>query len=92
MVIEAMSIGHDLCRGTSVFRKANRPVVEEVSVADLVAATEAQPTVTMTRRWTPTAQLPERARARICTNRRVALARIGIHCLHRGAALPHPKE
>ena len=42
MVIEATSIGHDLSRGTSVFRKANRPVVEEVSIADLVAATEAQ--------------------------------------------------
>ncbi len=42
MVIDATSIGHDLSRGTSVFRKANRPVVEEVSIADLVAATEAQ--------------------------------------------------
>jgi single-strand DNA-binding protein len=42
MVIEATSIGHDLSRGTSVFRKANRPVVEEISIADLVAATEAQ--------------------------------------------------
>jgi single-strand DNA-binding protein len=42
MIIEATSIGHDLSRGTSVFRKANRPVVEEVSVSDLVAATEAQ--------------------------------------------------
>jgi single-strand DNA-binding protein len=42
MIIEATSIGHDLSRGISVFRKANRPVVEEVSVSDLVAATEAQ--------------------------------------------------
>lgn len=42
MIIEATSIGHDLSRGTSVFRKAPRPVVEEVSVGDLVAATEAQ--------------------------------------------------
>jgi len=42
MIIEATSIGHDLSRGTSAFRKAIRPVVEEVSVSDLVAATEAQ--------------------------------------------------
>ncbi|HEY3408400.1 MAG TPA: single-stranded DNA-binding protein [Propionicimonas sp.] len=42
MIIEATSIGHDLTRGTAVFRKAIRPVVEEVSVSDLVAATEAQ--------------------------------------------------
>jgi single-strand DNA-binding protein len=42
MIIEATSIGHDLSRGTSAFRKANRPVIEEVSVGDLVAATEAQ--------------------------------------------------
>ena len=42
MIIEASSIGHDLSRGTSVFRKAIRPVVEEVSVGDLVAATEAR--------------------------------------------------
>jgi single-strand DNA-binding protein len=42
MIIEATSIGHDLSRGTSVFRKAPRAVVEEVSVGDLVAATEAQ--------------------------------------------------
>jgi single-strand DNA-binding protein len=42
MIIEATSIGHDLSRGTSVFRKAVRAVVEEVSVGDLVAATEAQ--------------------------------------------------
>lgn len=42
MIIEATSVGHDLSRGTSVFRKANRPALEEVSVSDLVAATEAQ--------------------------------------------------
>jgi single-strand DNA-binding protein len=42
MIIEATSIGHDLTRGTASFRKAIRPVVEEVSVSDLVAATEAQ--------------------------------------------------
>ena len=42
MIIEATSIGHDLSRGTSVFRKTMRPVLEEVSVGDLVAATEAQ--------------------------------------------------
>jgi len=42
MIIEATSIGHDLTRGTAAFRKAIRPVVEEVSVSDLVAATEAQ--------------------------------------------------
>lgn len=42
MIIEASAVGHDLARGTSVFRKAIRPVVEEVSVSDLVAATEAQ--------------------------------------------------
>ena len=42
MIIEATSIGHDLTRGTAVFRKAIRPVVEEVSMSDLVAATEAQ--------------------------------------------------
>ncbi|MCC6497242.1 MAG: single-stranded DNA-binding protein [Propionibacteriaceae bacterium] len=42
MIIEASAVGHDLSRGTSVFRKAIRPVVEEVSVSDLVAATEAQ--------------------------------------------------
>jgi single-strand DNA-binding protein len=42
MIIEATSIGHDLSRGTSVFRKALRPVAEEVSVSELVAATEAQ--------------------------------------------------
>lgn len=42
LIIEATSVGHDLTRGTSVFRKAPRPVVEEVSVSDLVAATEAQ--------------------------------------------------
>ena len=42
MIIEASSIGHDLTRGTSSFQKAIRPVVEEVSVSDLVAATEAQ--------------------------------------------------
>lgn len=42
MIIEATSIGHDLSRGTSAFRKAIRAVVEEVSVSDLVAATEAQ--------------------------------------------------
>ncbi len=42
MIIEATAVGHDLSRGTSVFRKAIRPVVEEVSVSDLVAATEAQ--------------------------------------------------
>ena len=42
MIIEATSIGHDLSRGTSVFRKAIRPVVEEVSVGDIIAATEAQ--------------------------------------------------
>jgi len=42
MIIEATSVGHDLSRGTSAFRKAIRPVVEEVSVSDLVAATEAQ--------------------------------------------------
>ena len=42
MIIEATSIGHDLSRGTSVFHKTTRPVVEEVSVGDLVAATEAQ--------------------------------------------------
>jgi single-strand DNA-binding protein len=42
MLIEATSIGHDLTRGTAAFRKAIRPVVEEVSVSDLVAATEAQ--------------------------------------------------
>jgi len=42
MIIEATSIGHDLTRGTAAFRKAIRPVVEEVSMSDLVAATEAQ--------------------------------------------------
>jgi single-strand DNA-binding protein len=42
MIIEATSIGHDLTRGTAAFRKAIRSVVEEVSVSDLVAATEAQ--------------------------------------------------
>ena len=42
VIIEATSIGHDLSRGTSAFRKAIRPVVEEVSVGELVAATEAQ--------------------------------------------------
>ena len=42
MIIEATSIGHDLTRGTAAFRKAIRPVVEEVSVGDLVAAAEAQ--------------------------------------------------
>lgn len=42
MIIEATSIGHDLTRGTASFRKAIRPVVEEVSMSDLVAATEAQ--------------------------------------------------
>ncbi len=42
MIIEATSIGHDLSRGTSVFRKAPRPVVEEVNVGDMVAAAEAQ--------------------------------------------------
>lgn len=42
MIIEATSIGHDLSRGTAAFRKAIRPVVEEVSMGDLVAATEAQ--------------------------------------------------
>ena len=42
MIIEATSIGHDLSRGTSVFRKTTRPVLEEVSVGDMVAATEAQ--------------------------------------------------
>ena len=42
LIIEATSIGHDLSRGTSAFRKAIRPVVEEVSVGELVAATEAQ--------------------------------------------------
>jgi single-strand DNA-binding protein len=42
MIIEATSIGHDLTRGTAAFRKAIRQVVEEVSVSDLVAATEAQ--------------------------------------------------
>lgn len=42
LIVEATSVGHDLARGTSVFRRAVRPVVEEVSVSDLVAATEAQ--------------------------------------------------
>ncbi len=42
MIIEATSVGHDLTRGTAAFRKAIRPVVEEVSMSDLVAATEAQ--------------------------------------------------
>ncbi len=42
MIIEATSIGHDLTRGTAAFHKAIRPVVEEISVSDMVAATEAQ--------------------------------------------------
>ena len=42
VIIEASSIGHDLSRGTSAFRKAIRPVVEDVSVSELVAAAEAQ--------------------------------------------------
>jgi single-strand DNA-binding protein len=40
LIIEASCVGHDLSRGTSVFRKAPRPVVEEVSLSELVAATE----------------------------------------------------
>ncbi|MGV8908492.1 MAG: single-stranded DNA-binding protein [Propionicimonas sp.] len=42
VIIEATSVGHDLSRGTSVFRKAIRPVVEDVNVSELVAAAEAQ--------------------------------------------------
>ncbi len=42
--LEAQSVGHDLTRGTSVFRKTNRaaPDEHEVNVAELMVATEEQ--------------------------------------------------
>jgi single-strand DNA-binding protein len=42
--LEAQSVGHDLTRGTSVFRKSNRtaPEEQEVNVAELMVATEEQ--------------------------------------------------
>lgn len=42
--LEAQSVGHDLSRGTSVFRRTNRaaPEEHEVNVAELMAATEEQ--------------------------------------------------
>jgi single-strand DNA-binding protein len=40
--LDAQSVGHDLSRGTSVFRKSPKVVVEEVevSVGDLILSTE----------------------------------------------------
>lgn len=42
--LEAQSVGHDLTRGTSVFRKTNRaaPEEQEVNLAELMVATEEQ--------------------------------------------------
>jgi single-strand DNA-binding protein len=42
--LEAQSVGHDLTRGTSVFRRTNRaaPDEHEVNVAELMVATEEQ--------------------------------------------------
>lgn len=40
--LDAQSVGHDLGRGTSVFRRSTRPVTEEaeVSIGDLMLSTE----------------------------------------------------
>ncbi len=42
--IDAQAVGHDLARGTSVFRKAAKPVSEEAEpdVGELILATETQ--------------------------------------------------
>ncbi len=42
--LDAQSVGHDLSRGTSVFRKTTRPVVEEaeVKIGDLILSTEVE--------------------------------------------------
>ncbi|MCA0295424.1 MAG: single-stranded DNA-binding protein [Actinobacteria bacterium] len=43
--LDAQSVGHDLGRGTSVFRRSTRPVTEEaeVSIGDLMLAIEEEP-------------------------------------------------
>jgi len=42
ITIEATTVGHDLTRGTSMFRRVNRPVEEPVNLGELLAATERQ--------------------------------------------------
>ena len=42
--LDAQSVGHDLSRGTSVFQRSPRAVVEdqEINISELILATEAQ--------------------------------------------------
>ena len=40
--IEATTVGHDLSKGTSIFRKVSRAVDEAADIAEMVAAVEAQ--------------------------------------------------
>lgn len=42
MTLEATTVGHDLSRGTSTFRRVNRAVEEANEIVEMVAAVESQ--------------------------------------------------